>query len=86
MNCRRRRRRCSIFSRLKISGDCEIYPLTPTLSPTGARGKGSQLGISKILSSTRNFQVDALPENNSVSSLSPRGARGKGANWGFLKS
>ena len=34
------------------------YPLTPALSPKGARGKGSRSGAFQNLSSTLKFQVD----------------------------
>ena len=33
------------------------YPLTPALSPKGARGKGSKSGAVQNLSSTPDFQV-----------------------------
>jgi hypothetical protein len=58
----------------------KALPLTPTLSPKGARGKGADLQCIQGLSSTPDLQVGVLLAGNSVSSLSRgEGARGKGA-------
>jgi hypothetical protein len=46
------------------------YPLTPALSPKGARGKGSRSGAVQNLSSTPDFQVGVQRKDTSVSPLS----------------
>ncbi len=51
------------------------YPLTPALSPKGARGKGSRSGAFQNRSSTQKFQVDVPSTSTSVSPLSLRAVR-----------
>jgi hypothetical protein len=46
------------------------YPLTPALSPKGARGKGSKSGAVQSQSSTPDFQVGVTRTFTSVSPLS----------------
>jgi hypothetical protein len=81
------------FFRLSVVVWLRSIPLTPALSPRGARGKGSRSGAVQNLSSTRDFrsaavhnlsstpdvQVDVTRASTSVGSLSPQGARGKGS-------
>jgi hypothetical protein len=61
-----------------IATVCWIYPLTPALSPKGARGKGSRFVRLSNLAFNSVFQVGAPCASNAVSPLSPR-ERGKGA-------
>jgi hypothetical protein len=60
------------FDRQKIKIKIKSSPLTPALSPKGARGKGADLHGFRILSSTQKFQVGVPPTSNSVSPLSLR--------------
>jgi hypothetical protein len=53
------------------------YPLTPTLSPRGARGKGSRSPCYCEFVFDSISQVDVLRTTHSVSPLSPRGGEGE---------
>jgi hypothetical protein len=50
----------------------EIYPLTPALSPKGARGKGSRFAYFSKPEFDSIFHVGVSPTNNPVSPLSLR--------------
>jgi hypothetical protein len=50
----------------------EIYPLTPALSPRGARGKGSRFACFSRPEFDSIFHVGVSLTNNSVSPLSLR--------------
>jgi hypothetical protein len=57
----------------------DLFPLTPALSPKGARGKGSRLVCFSKPEFGSIFQVGATLVNTSVSPLSLKFAKRKGA-------